>query len=69
MINEIWKSIKTTFTVTYEKILKIIIKPLYVTLALFCIYFFMVSLINYKIVLAFINLFLAILFFNFFEEE
>lgn len=67
MFNEIWKSIKEAFTFIYNKIAKFLIKPAYITLSLFSLYCFINYLIHYEILLAFGNLFAAIVFFKLLE--
>lgn len=67
MFNEIWKSIKEAFTFIYNKIAKFLIKPAYTTLSLFSLYCFINYLIHYEILLAFGNLFAAIVFFKLLE--
>lgn len=62
--SEVWESIKNTFTYLYNKILKIFVKPAYITLAVFCLYCFINYLIHYEILLAFGSLFAAIIFFK-----
>jgi len=68
MFNEIWKNIKNTFCFIYDKILYKLIKPMYFVLAVFCLYCFMNCLIHYEILLAFANLYAAIIFLKLFEE-
>lgn len=65
--SEIWKGIKETFTFIYDKILKFLIKPAYITLSLFSLYCFINYLIHYEILLAFGSLFAAIVFFKLLE--
>lgn len=67
MFKEIWESIKETFTFVYERIVKFLIKPLYITLSLFSLYCFINYLIHYEILLAFGSLFAAIVFFKLLE--
>lgn len=68
MIKEIWENLKNVFTFMFDNFLGKLIKPMYITLALLCIYFFMRYLIDYNVTLAFLNLFIAIVFFRLFEE-
>lgn len=67
MFNEIWESIKEIFTLIYNRIKKYLIKPAYITLSLFSLYCFINYLIHYEILLAFGNLFAAIVFFKLLE--
>lgn len=67
MFNGIWESIKNAFTYLYDRILKFLIKPAYITLAIFCLYCFINYLIHYEILLAFGSLFAAIVFFKLLE--
>lgn len=69
MLKDIWEAIKETFSFVYEKILKFFIKPMYITLSLFCLYCFVNCLIQYEILLAFANLFGTIVFLNLSEER
>ncbi|MEI3355808.1 MAG: hypothetical protein V8R81_01755 [Clostridia bacterium] len=68
MIKEIWENLKNAFTFMFDTFLSKLIKPMYITLTLLCIYFFMIYLINYNVIVAFLNLFTAIVFFRLFEE-
>lgn len=67
MFNEIWEKIKEEFTFIYNKIIKYLIKPVYITLSLFSLYCFINYLIHYEILLAFGSLFAAIVFFKLLE--
>jgi hypothetical protein len=67
MFNEIWESIKEIFTLIYNRIKKYLIKPAYITLSLFSLYCFINYLIHYEILLAFGNLFAAIVFLKLLE--
>lgn len=67
MFNEIWESIKEVFTFVYDRIVKILIKPMYITLSLFSLYCFINYLIHYEILLAFGSLYAAIVFFKLLE--
>lgn len=67
MFNEIWEGIKEVFTFVYDRIVKILIKPMYITLSLFSLYCFINYMIHYEILLAFANLFAAIVFFKLLE--
>lgn len=67
MFNEIWETLKEAFTFMYDKILKFLIKPVYITLSLFCLYCFINYLIHYEILLAFGSLFAAIVFIKLLE--
>lgn len=69
MFKEIWNSIKNQFSFIYENILKFLINPICITLSLLSLYFFINCLIRYEIILAFLNLFIAIIFFKLFEER
>lgn len=69
MFKEIWESIKETFTSVYERIVKFLIKPIYITLSLFSLYCFINYLIHYEILLAFGSLFAAIVFFELSEKS
>lgn len=69
MFKEIWESIKETFTFVYERIVKFLIKPIYITLSLFSLYCFINYLIHYEILLAFGSLFAAIVFFELLEKS
>ncbi len=68
MFKEIWNSIKNQFSFIYENILKFLINPIYITLSLLSLYFFINCLIRYEIILAFTNLFISIIFFKLFEK-
>lgn len=67
MFNEILETLKEAFIFIYDKILKFLIKPAYITLSLFSLYCFINYLIHYEILLAFGGLFAAIVFFKLLE--
>lgn len=69
MFKEVWESIKEIFVFVYERIVKFLIKPIYITLSLFSLYCFINNLIHYEILLAFGNLFAAIVFFKLLEKN
>ena len=69
MLNNIWESIKDTFSIVYEKIVSKLKKPAFFTLSMFSLYGFIFYLIHYQIILAFFSLYAAALFFKLFEEE
>ena len=67
MFNEILETLKEAFIFIYDKILKFLIKPAYITLSLFSLYCFINYLIHYEILLALGSLFAAIVFFKLLE--
>lgn len=67
MFKEIWETMKDTVTLVYERIVKFLIKPMYITLSLFSLYCFINYLIHYEVLLAFASLFVAIVFFKLLE--
>lgn len=64
-----WENLKNDFNLMIKTIKKYLLKPAYLTLSIFSLYFFINDLIHYEIILAFGNLFAAILFFNLFKNE
>lgn len=69
MINEIWESIKDSFTFIYDHFISKLIKPIHITLTIFCLYYFLNCLIYGRILLAFANLFATITFFIMWEDK
>lgn len=69
MFSEVWESIRNTFTFIYDKILYMLVKPMYFVCAIFLFYCFIKNLIYGETLLAFASLYGAIIFFIIFEKE
>lgn len=69
MFSEIWESIKDSFTFIYDHFLSKLIKPIHITLIIFCFYCFLNCLIYGRILLAFANLFATITFFTMWGDK
>ena len=69
MLKEIWEGRKDSFTFIYDHFISKLIKPIHITLTIFCLYCFLNSLMHGRILLAFANLFATITFFTMWEDK